>query len=124
MIFRKQIFAYLLIFTFSAHAFAQASVNSLSAAEAKIAAGITIESSKESSARLSSAEKLGHGAMQPDGEKAPNSLAERINKLGLKSLGDDSLRHGTRFAFLFKINSSDRTESRTRSSLRATQLKI
>ncbi len=132
MFFKRQIFAYLFIFAFCVQSFAQtgtAAAGTLSLTERKIADGITIESIKASTAALSSGEMLGRGTMQPGGEKAANWLADRYKKIGLKPLGDkgsyfqqvefketvvspetmfkigdDTLIHGTDFAFVPQNN--------------------
>lgn len=111
----------LTVFLFG-QSFAQAA---LSATEKEIADKITVASIKEATAALSADDMQGRGTMQPGGDKAANWIADRFQKLGLKPLGDkgsflqkvefketvatgetmfkvgdESLAHGTDFAFV------------------------
>lgn len=101
------------------------SMTGLSTVENEIAAGITVDSIRNSTALLASPEFEGRGSGQPGGEKAANWIAERFKSLGLKPLGDkgsylqkvefketlateetaftvgtDSLNYGSDFAFV------------------------
>jgi len=60
----------------------------LSAAENNLAEKINVGSIKEITAALAAPEMQGRGTMQPGGDKAANYIADRLQKLGLKPLGD------------------------------------
>ncbi len=60
----------------------------LSTEEKELAAKIDIQTIKDGTATLSSAEMEGRGTMQPGGDKAANWIADRFKSLGLKPLGD------------------------------------
>ncbi len=65
----------------------------LSAEELALADKIKIETIKEATTTLSSAEMEGRGTMQPGGDKAANWIADRFKQLGLKPLGDKDSYH-------------------------------
>ncbi|MFN6963227.1 MAG: M28 family peptidase [Pyrinomonadaceae bacterium] len=110
---------------------AQSAAPALSGIEREIADRITIASIKDSTATLSSPEMEGRGTGQPGGDKAANWIADRFKALGLKPLGDkgsylqrvefketvvspdsmfkagdETLVHGTDYAFLPMNNGS------------------
>jgi hypothetical protein len=60
----------------------------LSTAENNFAEKINIGKIKEITAALAAPEMQGRGTMQPGGEKAAAYIADRLQKLGLKPLGD------------------------------------
>lgn len=62
--------------------------SSLSTEEQALAANITIQTIKDSTAALSADEMEGRGTMQAGGDKAANWIADRFKQLGLKPLGD------------------------------------
>ncbi|MEO8650293.1 MAG: M28 family peptidase [Acidobacteriota bacterium] len=65
-----------------------AALAGLSAAENELVTKITVDSIKDITTTLASAEMQGRGTMQPGGDKAAAWIAERFQKLGLKPLGD------------------------------------
>jgi hypothetical protein len=62
----------------------------LSAEERDLSAGVKVETIREVTAALSSAEMQGRGTMQPGGDRAADYIAQRFAKLGLKPLGKAS----------------------------------
>ena len=60
----------------------------LSATESSLAEKISVGTIKEVTAALAAPDMQGRGTMQPGGEKAANYIADRLQKLGLKPLGD------------------------------------
>ncbi len=60
----------------------------LSATENSLAEKISVGTIKEITAALAAPEMQGRGTMQPGGDKAANYIADRLQKLGLKPLGD------------------------------------
>ena len=60
----------------------------LSATENSLAEKISVSTIKEITAALAAPEMQGRGTMQPGGDKAANYIADRLQKLGLKPLGD------------------------------------
>jgi hypothetical protein len=60
----------------------------LAAEEQELAAKISLQTIKDSTAALAAPEMEGRGTMQPGGDKAANWLADRFKSLGLKPLGD------------------------------------
>lgn len=60
----------------------------LSAAENNLAEKISVGTIKEITVALAAPEMQGRGTMQLGGDKAANYIAERLQKLGLKPLGD------------------------------------
>lgn len=62
----------------------------LSAEERDLSASVKVETIKEVTAALSSAEMQGRGTMQAGGDRAADYIAQRFAKLGLKPLGKDS----------------------------------
>ncbi len=118
------------IFVVQAIGQAAALAQKLSAAELELADKITVSSIKEMTAALSAPEMEGRGTGQPGGDKAANWIADRFKSLGLKPLGDpqgtylqkvdfketvttpetsftmgdQSLNHGSDFAFVPQNN--------------------
>jgi hypothetical protein len=62
----------------------------LSAEERDLSANVKVETIKEVTAALSSAEMQGRGTMQAGGDRAAEYIAQRFAKLGLKPLGKAS----------------------------------
>ncbi len=105
------------------------SAPALAAIESELADKITVQSIKEMTAALSGPEMEGRGTGQPGGDKAANWIAEKFKSYGMKPLGDkgsylqkvdfketavtpetsftfgdQSLVHGTEFAFVPQNN--------------------
>ena len=129
---RRQVAAFFALSLFVVQTLGQAAAPAaakLSAIELELADKITIGSIKEMTAALASPEMEGRGTGQPGGDKAANWIAERFKSYGLKPLGDkgtflqkvdfkevvptaetsftigdQSLAHGTEFAFVPQHN--------------------
>lgn len=85
----KSIFAFIATVALTAQLFAQAAGTAqFSETENSIIAGVTVQSIKDATTVLAADDMEGRGTMQPGGEKAANWIADRFKALGLKPLGD------------------------------------
>jgi hypothetical protein len=130
----RNLSAIMLVLALSFNLFAQAPVlvreaPALAPAEVELTQKITVESIKEMTAALAAPEMEGRGTGQPGGDRAANWIADRFKSLGLKPLGDkgsylqkvdfketvvngetaftfgdQSLAHGSEFAFVPQHN--------------------
>jgi hypothetical protein len=89
--FTRRFAAAALVLVCGLQSFAQTAAvkpSALSAAENELVANITIPKIKEMTAALSAPDMEGRGTGQPGGEKAANWIAEKFKAMGLKPLGD------------------------------------